>query len=478
MNKSLIFAVLSFLILPGLTLAQVPTILKLPPAQLSVVAEGMGNAVQADGTLFNASSFNPALLSQAPHMVEAFGLGLNISNDIFGVVDYVQNLKFQEDQVYQQLSYGIANGNSVSINAGLSSVDDLVNHLTDKALQAGAGVNVAVKIDKHFGIQVYNSTHAFSQLWRGNLTNALLAVPLDSNSANSAAVSNAVTVMAVDIENGIEQVLSASQRATLSSDITAYKNGSESLDTFVSQVTSTFSTVDGNSLRQSILNSLVNDIATLTALLYSDTVAMATFDLDPFEKEIPGLTVGASLKLVNRHFTYDSFSFNNSSGSGNAFADTFTKQSTTRWGFDFGALYALPNVPLDFGLSVLDLFHSSGTVTGPTGSLTNNFMTDPAPTVVSLGASFHPAPGLRVNGEVDDLFSSTSLYDGNNSASKIKLGADYSLAGFFNVRAGFGDQNFSFGAGLMAGFFGLNYSYGVDDLSQAYNHYAQLSFVF
>ena len=98
--------------------------------------------------------------------------------------------------------------------------------------------------------------------------------------------------------------------------------------------------------------------------------------------------------------------------------------------------------------------------------------------MVSLSASWHPAPGLRVNGEVDDIFSSSTLYDENASASRIRLGASYSALGIFNLRAGFGDQNLSGGLGLTAGFFGLDYSYGVDTLSQAYNHYVQTKFVF
>lgn len=457
--------------------AQVPLVLKLPPAQVNVIAEGMGNAVGADGTLFNATSFNPALLNRSPHGVEAFVLGADVSNDIFGVIDYIQHLDFEADQVYQELSYGINNNNGVSITQGLNSVQSLVDNLTDKALQAGAGFNVAVRFDKHFGFQIYNSTHAFSQLWRGNLTNALLAVPLPYSSASNSAIANAVTVMAGDLQKGINEVITPAQQSSVSSDITALKNGSEDLDTFVSHVTSTLSSIDPNALKQALLNSLVDDMATLTALLYSDTVVMGTYSFQPFEKEVPGLTVGANLKLVNRHFVYDSFTFGGNSGIQDSFIDTF-KQATNRWGFDFGALYELPTIPLDFGLSVLDLLHSSATVTGPAGSLVNNFLTDPAPTMVSLSASWHPLPALRVNGEVDDIFSSSSLYDGNNGASKIKLGADYTLAGFLNLRTGFGDQNFSAGLGLMAGFFGLDYSYGIDDLSQSYNHYAQMRLVF
>jgi hypothetical protein len=310
------------------------------------------------------------------------------------------------------------------------------------------------------------------------LTNTLLGIPLDSNSPT--AVNQAVTTIGQDISDAAQQVLTSGQfsDATFQTDLTNLKNGSESLDTFKTNCESNpaLAGVDVSALGRDILNKLIDDMAVLTALAYIDTVAMATYSLQPAEKELPGLTVGANLKIVNRRMAYDRFSFNDSN-IGNTFKDEISA-STTRWGFDLGALYELPNLPLDFGLSVLDLFHQGATETAPANSLLAGFMSDPAPTMVNLSVSYHPAPGLRVNGEVDDLFSDSSLYTGNNSASRIKLGANYNLAGFFNTRLGFGNQNLSFGAGITAGFFLLDYSYAADEISQAYNHYAQMQFVF
>jgi hypothetical protein len=474
LKQNLFTFVFAAILMPTLLFAQAPTVLKLPPAQLNVIAEAMGNAAGADGTQFNASSFNPALLGRAPHGVEAFGLGLNISNDVFGLIDYVDNLKFNPDQDFKSIADGYITSNSTEVNQGLGDIQDFLKHLTNKAVQAGAGLNVAVRLDKHFGIEVYNSTHAFTQVWQGNLSQTLLGIALDGNSATN--IQQAYNIMVTGIQAGIDQSLTSSQQSSISADITALKNGTESLDTFKQNVGTTLSGVDTEALGKNILNQLTDDMGILTALVYIDTVAMATYDFQPFEKELPGLTVGANLKLVNRHMAYDRFSFNNSN-----IGDTFKneiEQSTTRWGFDFGALYEVPNLPLDFGLSILDLFHQGATEAADPSSLLAGFMSDPAPTMVNLSASWHPIPDLRVNGEVDDLFTSSTLYSGNNGASRIKLGASYSLAGFFIPRVGFGDQNFSVGVGLLAGFFGLDYSYAADDISQSYNHYAQLRLVF
>jgi hypothetical protein len=471
-----LLALLALLPLSAEVLAQsAPLILKLPPAQTNVIAVGMGNAVGADGTLFNATAFNPALLERSPHGVEAFVLGLNVSNDFFGVIDYVNHVNYQADQIYYDLNNGLQTSNSQEVNDGLNSIQDMVTHLTSKALQAGAGLNIAVKYDEHWGFQVYNSTHAFAELWRGNLTNSLLAIPLPYTSASSAAVSAAVTVLGGDLQNGINNVLTPSQQSSVQTDINNLKNGSEPVTTFVQNVSQQISGIDPNALKQALLNSLLNDLATLTALLYSDTVFMGTYSLQPF-KEVPGLTVAGNLKLVNRHFAYEALTFT-SKDLGGAFGSDF-KQSTTRWGLDFGCLYEVPNLPLDLGLSIQDLLHQGASIKAVPGSLVDNFMTDPAPTVVNLSVSYHPLPGLRVNGEVDDLLSDTSFYADPYGASRIKLGASYFPVSFLNLRAGFGDQNLSAGLGFIAGIFGFDYSYGVDDLSQSYNHYVQMRFVF
>ncbi len=101
-----------------------------PPEPLSVEAEGMGEAVVADGTLFNATAFNPALLSNAPYSGE-FSLGFDASSGVTGLSNYLSS----------------------------GSTD-----LPPDTVNIGAGFNLALKFDDHWGFQVYNNSHGFFQL--------------------------------------------------------------------------------------------------------------------------------------------------------------------------------------------------------------------------------------------------------------------------------------------------------------------------
>ncbi len=159
------------------------------------------------------------------------------------------------------------------------------------------------------------------------------------------------------------------------------------------------------------------------------------------------------------------------------FLDNF-KKSSTRWGVDLGLLYEVQALPLDLGFSVQDAFHQSSTVSLPPGTLLDGFPTDPAPTVVRVGASCHPFPNLRVNADVDDIFCATTLYSGTNGISRLKLGAGYAPLPWLQLRGGFGDQALSAGLGIVLAVFGLDYSYATDDVSQAANHYAQMRLIF
>ena len=448
--------------------------LRYPSSQTNIIALGMGDALVADGTQFYAASFNPALLARSSHSVEALGLGLNIGNDIFGLIDYFNNFSFQPDTVYQNL----VSISDSQVSSGLSSLDDVVNHLTDKAIQAGAQANISFRVGDHFGFQVYNSTHLYSTLSQGRLTQELTSIPLPYSSADSGAIiTSADNILKSDVSTGIQQTLTPAQNgdATNQGYINSYENGSIDLPTFVADMENHNPGLDGDTLKGNILNSLFNDLAVLSALAYTDTVFMGTYALNPFD-DIPGLTLGANLKIVNRHFAYTAINWNDNS-LWTKFGNDL-KQSTTRWGFDLGALYRIKEAQLDLGLSFVDLLHEGATIPQSAGSLLNGVVTDPAPTLVNLGASWHPVEGLTINGDIDDIFCDTSLYDNNDWASRFKFGVDYSLLGAIHFRGGIGDQALSGGFGFLAGFFGVDYAFASDDLSERYNHYLQLRFIF
>jgi hypothetical protein len=83
-----------------------------------------------------------------------------------------------------------------------------------------------------------------------------------------------------------------------------------------------------------------------------------------------------------------------------------------------------------------------------------------------------------VNADLDDVFSTTSLYYNQDIFSHFKLGSSLELAGILRFRGGLDTGNFVGGVGLQLGFLGLDYSYGIDPVTEAYNHYGQLKLVF
>ena len=322
-----------------------------PPVPLSVEAEGMGEAVAADGTLFNATAFNPALLSNAPYTGE-IALGFNASESIFSISKY--------------LSSGATD-------------------LPVKPVDLGVGFNLALKFDDNWGFQIYNNSHGLFNL-----------------------------------------------------------------------------SVPGN-------------MEVITGQAYLDTVAMVTYSFNPLEEETP-LTVGVNLKVVDHRIGPINSSENPGSFSDftNQLEDV-THQETLRWGLDLGLLYEFQPEHFALGLSMLDLFHSAGTIDGQTGNALYGIDLDPAPVVMKFGASWNPIKAFVINADVDDLLSDTSYYQGQGMGSHLKLGAVFNLLGILQLRGGVSNEDLSAGVGIP--FLGLEYAYAVDDLNKVYTHFLEFRVV-
>lgn len=451
----------------------------LPPAQISVIGMGTGDALMADGTLFNATSYNPALLTRAPGTVELLQLGLNASNDDISVATYLQNgISFDPGD----LSQGYLSQNTSQVTSSLTSLDDIVGHLVNKALELGVGDDLAVKISPNLGIEVYESAHAVAELQPGTLLKELTNIPLPYVAGTSGAVT---TVLQDSMQSAIDTVITpAQQSGTVATNINDLKNGNESVSTFIDNVGPALEsegvTLDSQtlqSLKNKIINNLSADMAYLNALAYSDTVAMATFAFNPLE-DFP-LTVGVSGKVVRRYYSWASLTLStNSTSQLTDFKNDF-EVGTTRWGVDLGLLYAFEE-DWSLGISFQDLISSSATIPNAAvpGDILYGVTTDPAPTVTNIGLSWHPIPQFVLNGDVDDFFSTTSYYTGEDFFSHFKFGSALTLANFLQLRGGFSDNHFVGGAGLQLGFFGLDYSYAMEDLTDAYNHYVQIKMIF
>ncbi len=474
-----------------------------PSAQFNVTSEGMGEAGVADGSLYNATALNPALLANAPHFGE-ITFGLSLSNDIFTMANYLANSNntnnlnnaFQNlapsmqdiTQGLQQLGSGsdAVTAAAVSqINQGIAGVQSAINNLqtaaatlTNKNIQLGAAFNIAMKFDDHWGFQVYNNTHGVLQVTQEGTLQALeqmAALPAVTNSDPQSIYSSASTFLnsAVSVLQGILPAQAVSLQAAVS--VLQTNETTAGVSQFANTVSSIVSSVNQTEAQKALLQ----NIAEVTGLVYTDTVAMATYSFNPME-ETP-LTVGLNFKVVNRRIGYVNTTWlsqqnlNDFSTITNQMKNDID-QSTFRWGVDLGLLYDFEELGLSVGASAEDLLHSSATIATQPGDPLYGIITDPAPTVITLGASWHPLSPLVLNADLDDLFSSTSYYEGMSIAAHAKLGAALNVLGFLQLRGGVSNSNLSGGFGVP--FLGLDYAYAVDDLTQSYNHYLNFGVTF
>lgn len=174
---------LAILALPGWALA---VGLPLPPAPVNVMAEGMGNAVVADGTLFNASAYNPALLQNKNDFAE-WSLGFNLGNDILGMANWLtnsdninnlQNSLQNVNQSFQDINnalsaishgsvdYNLYNQGVTGLQTALNNIQTALPNFTNKSIQVGAGLQVALKFSDNWGFQAYNTSQAAFQIAR------------------------------------------------------------------------------------------------------------------------------------------------------------------------------------------------------------------------------------------------------------------------------------------------------------------------
>lgn len=470
-----------------------------PP--LVIETKGMGNAVVADGTLFNATAYNPALLQNYSDFGEVH-LELNLGNDVFGMANYLtnsdntnnlQNSLQNVNQSFKDINNGLtafANGNSSGVttfNQGVTGLQTAVNniqtaisHFTDKTIQLGAGLDIAFKIDDNWGFQAYNTSQAAFQVSRGSLVQALLALQtLPTLQTNS---NQAVTQAAVSLYGNAQSIFNAfltpTQQQQLSTAVSTLKssNGDNAaLLAFANSVNSVLSSVSSQLSQQA----LFNDIAPITAFVYSDTVLMATYCTRPLESD-GNLTTGINLKAVNRRIaSINSIYLANQNTSqfsdiGNDLKNDI-QQSTWRWGVDLGVLYNFDDPRIAVGACATDLLHSTATLKTQPNDPLYGLVTDSAPTVVRVGASAKPIKDLTVNADIDDLLGNTSYYQGLDAFSHVDFGFNYNLGGILQLRGGITNDNLCGGVGLPLG---IQYAFAVDNLTQSYNHYLQFDVAF
>jgi len=475
--------------------------LPFPSPPLVIEAKGMGNAVVADGTLFNASAYNPALLANNPDTVQIH-LGFNLGNDIIGMADYltnsdnINNLQNSLQNVqpsFQNINDSLnisQHGGSVDVNeynqgvtglqSAISNIQTALTTASNKTIQVGAGLNIAVKIDDHFGFQAYNNTQVAVQIGRGGLVDSLLALknlPLLQGGSGSQVQAEAVSFYS-STSSMMNAFLDPTQQQQLGNAVTTFKNspGNPSdIQTFANSVNSVLSSVTQQSSQQT----LFNDIVPVEILGFSDTVIMGTYCFRPLDDD-KGLSIGTNLKAVNRRIASINSLFlahqNTSQFSDiNDDLKNDIQKTTWRWGVDLGVAYEFSEPKVSVGVAATDILHNTATLDTSSNDPLYGVITDPAPTVIRVGASYKPIRQLTLNCDVDDLFSNTSYFQGLGFGSHMDFGFNYDLWNILQLRGGLTNGNLCGGLGLPLG---IQYAFAVDNLTQSYNHYLQFDVAF
>lgn len=479
-------------------------IVNFPSCPLIVEARGMGNAVVADGTLFNATAFNPALLANNSDFAEVHFLNINLGNDMVGITNYatnsdninnLQNSLQNIGQSFQDINNALTTGGGVNVslyNTGLTGLNNAiadtqtaVSNLTDKSIQLGLGaMNCSFKFDDHWGFQIYDNVQLGFQVGRGQLVDALLvvtALPQLSSSSGTATRDELVATYQA-AKSLFNAYLNPTQQANLQTAVnTLQSSGGTPADmsNFGNSVNAIMNSVDPSSAD----NTLFNKIAPVNVLSFLDLVAMGTYCVRPLADD-SSLSVGMNFKVVSRRIAYITSSYlinQNTNGSSDIGTDIQNdlEQYSMRWGVDLGVLYDFDDPKLSLGLAATDILHSSGSINTQPGDPLNPaggaVVIDPAPTVVRAGASWKVTRDFTVNGDADDLFNQTSYYEGLGYLAHLDFGFNYNLGGILQLRGGVTNSNLCGGLGLPLG---IQYAFAVDNLTQTYNHYLQFDLAF
>lgn len=449
-----------------------------PPARVFPEAFGMGDAQVADGAWFNASALNPALLRSAPRRYEVLGLEGGLSSDLLPTVKYLKDNKAAIRDIYKNLKRGLATGDTAKISAGLDQVQSIVDRVADKPYGVEAGPAAALRLGEHWGFQFYNQTHMAIEASAGDLTKSALAIPRPINLADPA-LNDLVNTLFTDIQRGINQVLTDSEQAALGKEVNAFLNGINDQDTFLANVATMTASVDINTLKQAIVNSISSDLATVLVVGYSDSVFMGTYAFEPFLDALPDLTLGVNLKMVNRKITIKALAPQDMKGNvtGHILRD-LKRQQTTRFGMDLGLLYRYTPWRLRVGLSAEDVVRNRVSAKGADDDLVGEFVTDPGPLVLRGGVSWSPWRPVTLNLDMDDMLNNTLYYTDGQGLARVKAGVQLTPVRWLALRGGAGNKSWTAGWGLMVPFVALDYAYARDNLSQRRSHMVQFRLAF
>ncbi len=228
--------------------------------------------------------------------------GLSVSNDVFTVANYltntsninnlqnsVNNLGYSMNEITQGLQQPTPNVTQVNqglagVQGALANLQTAAATLSDRNLPLGAGFNIALKFDDHWGFQVYNDTHGIVQVEEGGLLTEFLnlatlptlagATPSNVYAAANAFLGDTKQILQTTFPSQTAQLQTAV--ATLQANQTAAG---------VTQFANTVSNIVSSVNQTAFQRALLNNIAGVTGFVYTDTVAMATYSFIPLDEE-------------------------------------------------------------------------------------------------------------------------------------------------------------------------------------------------
>lgn len=442
-----------------------------------VKAIGMGRAQVAMGTTFTALSYNPALLARKRFALEVPGIQASLPTETYDALFFMRDHmgEFKDALFLKDVKAGVDAYKAATTNtARLAALGRIQEGLRfpRELLQTVIGPSSSPKTH---GVLVIPSITAQVGNWGFSVYGSLQSG------------------FQVLQSSTLEQLADVQLPATLD-DIVAITRGIAALSTVLDAVL----TPDGEIVVDEAMPKAF-------AVSYMDIVGSAGYGMELNKN----LSVGASLKIVNRRFSTKRVASDTFDDLLGEVRKDFT-ENITGVTMDLGALYRLPRTGTELGLSVQNIlpirairssmnakFTASGTEydRDGLGRIIVNAAGDTAlvgleqqvtvdapfelqmPIIVSVGAHHAITPAWDVALDVHDVAKQDLRYD--NYLDRVRVGTEYRLHAFAEWlgiagRIGMADRQWTLGLGLNLGrVLQIDGAYAHDSYVQARSYFLQ-----
>jgi hypothetical protein len=429
-----------------------------------VQAVGMGNTQIANGKIFNAMMYNPALLGHNRSSIQVFGMQISIPPATYDAATYLSNhlTEFEDaislNQIYDGLDALTQSGAAPQqklaalqdIQTGLQFINDLLINVTGPADNPKLhGIRLLPGISAqfgNFGISLYGFGQAGFRVQLSPTFESLLKVEIPTTLNNPLQTAKAVLQLTAALAPAMIGPRKFSDQAFP----VAYYSS------------------------------------------YMDIVGTVGYGL-PLGKN---LTLGANFKIINRRFLIDKIAFSDYE---TILSDTWDKLQSDVTGVtgDLGALYRfgwgtsigasflniIPMKEIKKSIDTEFLFHTvdrdSSTYTTWETTITRPFKLE-VPFIMNVGICHPINPNWDIAFDWVDIAEKDSRY--NDTAERIRLGMEYRFQALRKLltitpRIGMADKNITLGLGLkLFKFIQIDGAYAYDTFVNENAYFAQMKF--